>query len=161
MDTGTPDERAAISFVILCVAEDADAPDEPVMGRGSDQCPSGSKPLVRWEWTGSTFAPEGDAEGTGVTATEFKEPGEPVEASWTSSTFDILGAVVGSATDECTFTDPSGDGPPDSGNVESCGPPSGGPPAIGTGWLPSVDPLAVWFVTSVAGFGLIVRRRSR
>jgi hypothetical protein len=146
--------------VLLCVSEDEDVPEEAVGGAGSNACPDGSVPLVRYE--GTPLTPEGPAYGTSVTATEFKDgdPTEPVAAEWVSTQYDILGAVVGAGGNVCTFSDQAGDGLPDTGTVESCGPggnqpnvdnqadDSGGP--LGAGLLDALGLLSIVAVALVA-----------
>lgn len=114
--TDTPDRRAAISFVILCT-QDAEA-EADVGGEGADECPKDGKAFVRWVWNDDTnqFESEGSADGTTMTATEFKENGEPVQARWTSETYNGTGAVVGSGGDTCTYEYDKAS----SGTVESC-----------------------------------------
>jgi hypothetical protein len=107
--------------VLLCT-NDEGAPT--VGGQSSDACPDG-EPFVRWEWTGSSFQAEDGAQGTTMTATQFKEPGEPVEAEWTSNTYNVSGTVVFGGGNTCTY---SGDSGPLShqGTVESCEGAAGG-----------------------------------
>lgn len=107
--------------MLLCTNDDG-APT--VGGAGSDACGDG-EPFVRWEWTGAGFVAENGPQGTTMVATEFKEPGEPVEAEWTSSIYNVSGAVVGAGGDTCTYPGDSGS-LPHSGTVESCEGSAGG-----------------------------------
>jgi hypothetical protein len=146
------------------VEDDLDVPEASIGGNGADACPDpGTVPLVRWEWTGSTFEAEGPEYGTSITVTSSKEPGEPVEAQWISEEYDIQGAVVFGGGDLCTYDDANNDGVPDSGTVESCER-GGGQPNVGgqTGGpqIPGLPiPLSVWALAAVAMSGLVVHRR--
>lgn len=95
-------------------------------GTGSDQCPNDGKAFVRWEWNESTnqFEAEGNADGTNLFATEYKDDNqeEPVEAEWTSSTYDITGAVVGAGGNTCTYEYSNAS----QGTVETCDSEAGG-----------------------------------
>ena len=147
-----------------------DSVESTVNGRGSDACPSG-KPFVRWQWKDSTgtFEPEGNADGTLVEGTKFKVEGdkkEPVEARWKSTKYDVVDVVVGSSTDICTYDDPDNDNPtqstPDTGTVESCGPPNSegsgsGPPFDGPGQSQSMFGL----IGVLAALSLLIRRSDR
>ncbi|MEF8785810.1 MAG: hypothetical protein V5A45_07740 [Haloarculaceae archaeon] len=153
--------------MLLCVGEDEDVPEEAVGGAGSDACPEGSVPLVRYE--GTPLTAEGPAYGTSVTATEFKDgdPTEPVAAQWVSTQYDIVGAVVGSGGDVCTFTDSENDNPtadnPDTGTVESCGP-GGNQPNVDNQADDSGEPLGAGLLDalgllSVVAVALVAFRR--
>lgn len=123
--TQTPDDRVAISFILLC-STDEDAPTD-VQEEGSEDCPDGGEPFVRWEWNGNQFVAEDEPHNTTMEATEFKddEQNEPVEAEWTSGTYNVSGAVVGAGGDTCTY--PGDSGPlPQNGTVESCSAGNGG-----------------------------------
>jgi hypothetical protein len=154
--TPTSDDRAAISFVLLCVDENEDVPEEAVGGVGSDACPAGSVPLVRYD--GTPLTAEGPAYGTVLTATEFKDGDltEPVAAQWVSTEYDILGAVVGAGGNVCTFTDRDDDFL-DTGAVESCGPGGNQPNADnqaddsgGSLWEELLDALGLLSIVAVA-----------
>lgn len=111
---------------------------------------------MRWEWTGTSFAPEGDADGTTMTATEFKDndPTEPIEAQWTSGTYNVSGAIVKAGTPTCTFTydDES------SGTVETCDSSPNPDASGGTGQFPPQSILAAGSFGLLAG-ALILRGR--
>lgn len=161
--TATPDDRAAISYVLLCTADDG-APTD-VAGDGADQCPDG-EPFVRWEWDEdeSRFVAEGDERNTTVTATEYKdaEGTEPVEAEWTSGTYNVTGAVVRSGQEVCTYEyEPDGTFP-QNGTVESCENSTGGGNGQGQAGPPNQsEVLHAQAVPLVAllGLGLLLRRR--
>ncbi|MCU4800939.1 integrin alpha [Halobacteria archaeon HArc-gm2] len=140
-ETETEDQRAAISFVLLCTTDEG-APT--VGGAGSGDCPEG-EPFVRWEWTGSSFTVEDGDAGTTMEPSLFKEPNEPVEAQWTSTTYDVTGAVVGAGGETCTFPGDPGD-LPDTGDVESC---------EGTGAASMSNPAGSGIVPGSAPGGLI------
>lgn len=99
-----------------------------------------------------------------MTATEFKDEAEtePVEAEWTSGTYNVTGAVVRSGQEVCTY-DYAPDGSfPQSGTVESCEDSTGGggdgsqdSSAAETG---PVDAQAIPLVGLLA-LGLLLRRR--
>lgn len=123
--TQTPDPRAAISYVLLCTT-DEDAPT--VGGAGSDECVE-AEPFVRWEWdeTQNQFVAEDGASGTTMTATAYEDQDEPVEATWTSDTYNLSGAVVGAGGATCGY--PGDSGPlPHASDVEACSGNAGGGP---------------------------------
>ena len=127
-DEDPENDGAAISFVSFCVENGDDNPGTQNGNPGnaenqtaSQPCPDEEQQLVKFEWTGNSFEPEGgDAMNISINATEFKDndPTEPVEADWTSEQ-EISTAVVKSALDICNFSGGI------NGTVESCGPPPG------------------------------------
>ncbi len=105
------ESQAAISFVAFCQAGGTQ--------QGNDPCPDGESLLVKFEWSGNSFQPEGgSSEGVSITDVVTDGDGEPISASWTSEE-SISTVVVKSATDDCEFSGGT------SGSVESCGPPPG------------------------------------
>lgn len=136
--TSTPDERAAISFVLLCTNDEGVT---SVGGRESDECPDG-EPFVRWEGNGNEFEAEEDSRGTTITATEFKEAGEPVAAEWNSSIYNVTSAVVFGGRNTCTYTYSPDGTLPQNGTVETCEGSAGGGNGGGSASLEMAGTLA-------------------
>jgi len=55
-------------------------------GSGEAECPEGTEFLVKFEWNGTSFQPEGDASGVAITGVTLDDDGEPRGFTWTSET---------------------------------------------------------------------------
>lgn len=163
--TPTPDQRAAISHVLLCPT-DEEAP--PVGGGNSDACEQG-EPFVRWDWDDEDnvfYVEEGGQQGTTITDSAVKDGdmSEPIEVEWTPSTSNVSGTVVGAGSNVCTY--PGDSGPPQhNGTVETCegsaGNSGNGPP--GQSSAPGLDnsvvgPLILLMLVGALTFN--IRRQS-
>jgi predicted ribosomally synthesized peptide with SipW-like signal peptide len=101
-DNETTENMKAISFVSFCTKAQATNQNGQTP---SNPCTGNTTQLVKFEWTGNSFQPEGgDPMGISINATKFKDndPTEPIKAQWTSNNTNIETTTIKSGQKICS-----------------------------------------------------------